>query len=100
MQGDVGDPASVQRFFDEAVKTFGGLDVLVNNAGVGAGGATVEEIDDTQVERVLRTDLMGRCLLSRLRQATQAMRRRRTHRQHLFGRAASADAGERTVWDG
>lgn len=59
MQGDVGDPASVQRFFDEAVKTFGGLDVLVNNAGVGAGGATVDEIDDAQVERVLRTDLMG-----------------------------------------
>jgi glucose 1-dehydrogenase len=59
MQGDVGDPAIVQRFFDEAVNTLGGLDVLVNNAGVGAGGATVDELDDGEVERVLRTDLMG-----------------------------------------
>jgi glucose 1-dehydrogenase len=59
MQGDVGDPASVRGFFDEAVRTFGALDILVNNAGVGAGSASVAEIDDAELERVLRTDLMG-----------------------------------------
>ncbi|MGG1943973.1 3-oxoacyl-ACP reductase family protein [Trinickia sp. NRRL B-1857] len=59
MQGDVGDPASVQRCFDEAVRELGGLDILVNNAGVGANAAPVAEIDDAELERVLRTDLMG-----------------------------------------
>jgi glucose 1-dehydrogenase len=59
MQGDVGDPASVRRIFDEAVKTLGGLEILVNNAGVGARSAPVAEIEDADLERVLRTDLMG-----------------------------------------
>ena len=59
IQGDVGDPASVRRMFDETVRTLGGLDILVNNAGVGADAAPVDEIEDAQLERVLRTDLMG-----------------------------------------
>ena len=59
IQGDVGDPASVRRMFDETVRTLGGLDILVNNAGVGADAAPVDQIEDAQLERVLRTDLMG-----------------------------------------
>jgi glucose 1-dehydrogenase len=35
------------------------LDVLVNNAGVGAGGASVADLDDAQIDTVLRTDLLG-----------------------------------------
>jgi glucose 1-dehydrogenase len=59
LQGDVGDPASVRRFFDEAVRQLGSLEILVNNAGVGASQAAVDEIEDAELERVLRTDLMG-----------------------------------------
>lgn len=59
LQGDVGDSSSVQRFFDEAVRALGGLEILVNNAGVGANAASVAEIEDAEVERVLRTDLIG-----------------------------------------
>ena len=33
-QADVGDPAAVARMFDTAEAAFGGVDVLVNNAGI------------------------------------------------------------------
>jgi glucose 1-dehydrogenase len=59
LRGDVGDPASVSAFFAEARSELGVLDVLVNNAGVGTGGATVDELEDAEVERVIRTDLLG-----------------------------------------
>src|SRR3954462_3604145 len=35
VRADVRDPADAQRLVAETVKRFGGLDVLVNNAGVG-----------------------------------------------------------------
>lgn len=59
MQGDVGEPASVTRFFQQACATLGGLDVLVNNAGVGASQANVADLDDAEVQAVLKTDLLG-----------------------------------------
>ncbi|CAM2195943.1 3-oxoacyl-[acyl-carrier protein] reductase [Paraburkholderia kururiensis] len=59
MQGDVGDAASVTRFFQQACATLGGLDVLVNNAGVGASQANVADLDDAEVQAVLKTDLLG-----------------------------------------
>lgn len=74
LQGDVGDPASVAACFDKAIAALGGQEILVNNAGVGAGGAEVAELDDAQLETVLRTDLMGplfccRALVKARRQA-------------------------------
>ena len=33
-QADVSDPAAVARMFDAADAAFGGVDVLVNNAGI------------------------------------------------------------------
>lgn len=59
MQGDVGDPASVEAFFAEAVDQLGPLDLLVNNAGIGSGGAEVADLEDEDLERVLRVNLMG-----------------------------------------
>ncbi|MEM5291393.1 SDR family NAD(P)-dependent oxidoreductase [Paraburkholderia sabiae] len=59
LRGDVGDSASVASCFKEAVARLGGLSILVNCAGIGAGGAEVAEIEDAQVEQVLRTDLLG-----------------------------------------
>src|SRR6185369_16278532 len=39
---DVRDRDSYQRAIDDFVKTTGGLDVLINNAGIGSGGAMGE----------------------------------------------------------
>ena len=47
---DVTDPASVRAAFDEAVETFGGLDILVSNAGAAWEGK-IGEIDDALLRR-------------------------------------------------
>lgn len=60
---DVGDTGSVDRFMADAIETLGGLDVLVNNAGVAGQGGTVESLDpaamtetlDVNVTSMLRT---------------------------------------------
>jgi glucose 1-dehydrogenase len=74
IQGDVGNPESVAAFFAEATNALGTLDVLVNNAGVGAGGASVADLDDAQIETVLRTDLLGPlfCCRAFIRQRREA----------------------------
>src|SRR4029453_14286950 len=41
---DVADRAAVARLFDDALRTLGGLDVLVNNAGIAVPTARCEEI--------------------------------------------------------
>lgn len=56
--GDVRDPVAVDRLVQEAVSRFGGLDTLVNNAGVGLFGE-VSSMTDTDWRRVIETNLSG-----------------------------------------
>jgi 2-keto-3-deoxy-L-fuconate dehydrogenase len=55
---DVTDDAAVRSAVAEAVDAFGGLDVLVNNAGIGAAG-TVEDNDDAEWRHVLDVNVLG-----------------------------------------
>lgn len=55
---DVSDPRAVYDLVKAAVKAFGGLDVMVNNAGVHAGGDPAE-VTDQQWRAVMATDLDG-----------------------------------------
>ncbi|MFB9378009.1 oxidoreductase [Kineococcus gynurae] len=55
---DVTDPAAVRRVVAEAEERFGGVDVLVNNAGYGYRAA-VEEGDDGDVRRLFDTHVFG-----------------------------------------
>ncbi|MFJ8547071.1 SDR family NAD(P)-dependent oxidoreductase [Streptomyces sp. NPDC093586] len=55
---DVSDDDSVRRAVDAAASALGGLDALVNNAGIGAIGS-VEDNPDEQWQRVLDVNLMG-----------------------------------------
>lgn len=55
---DVRKYADVQRLIGAAVERFGGVDVLVNNAGVG-GFAPVDRMPPEQWEQIIETNLNG-----------------------------------------
>jgi NAD(P)-dependent dehydrogenase (short-subunit alcohol dehydrogenase family) len=61
---DVTSDAEVRTAVDRVAGEFGGLDVLVNNAGVGAVG-TVEENDDAEWARVLDVNVLGAVRVTR-----------------------------------
>ncbi|MES5817838.1 SDR family oxidoreductase [Streptomyces sp. RG80] len=63
-KADVTDDASVREAVAAAVAELGGLDVLVNNAGIGAQG-TVEDNDDAEWHRVMDVNVVGMVRVSR-----------------------------------
>jgi len=56
--GDVGDEHDVDRLFEDVMKTLGGVDVLVANAGVGHFGP-MEELTIEQYDIQFRTNVRG-----------------------------------------
>ncbi|MGA7763259.1 MAG: SDR family oxidoreductase [Candidatus Binataceae bacterium] len=56
---DVGDPASVKALFAKTKETFGRLDLLFNNAGVGAPGIPLEDLTYEQWKTVVDINLTG-----------------------------------------
>lgn len=71
---DVTDPARVREAVAKAEETFGGIDVLVNNAGYGYLGA-IEESEEHEIRAMFETNFFG---LDRMIHAVlPSMRRRR-----------------------
>ena len=58
-QCDVCDLGSVQALASDVEQRFGGLDVLVNNAGVGSFSTPLHELTPEAWEKVLNTNLRG-----------------------------------------
>ncbi|MBT4521831.1 MAG: SDR family oxidoreductase [Halieaceae bacterium] len=56
---DVGDSAQVKSLFEKASETMQGLDVLVNNAGVGGPCAPLEEVSDEDWLQTINVNLNG-----------------------------------------
>lgn len=56
---DIADRAAVQHMVKEATDALGGLDVLVNNAGIAGPAASVADMDPDAWEAVLRVNLTG-----------------------------------------
>jgi Dehydrogenases with different specificities (related to short-chain alcohol dehydrogenases) len=61
---NVADDASVRAAIDAVVQKFGGLDIVINNAGIGAQG-TVEDNDDAEWARVLDVNVVGMVRVAR-----------------------------------
>ena len=69
---DVTDPAAVDAAVASATDTFGRIDVLVNNAGIGYFAA-IEEGEDAAIRRMFEINVFG---LTRLTQAVLPLMRR------------------------
>ncbi len=59
VSADVGDPTSVKALFTQTKETFGRLDLLFNNAGVGAPGIPLEDLTYEQWKSVVDINLTG-----------------------------------------
>lgn len=69
---DVTRPESVRALFDAAVQCFGRVDLLFNNAGVGAPAVPLEELPLDQWRNVVDTNLTGMFLC--IQQAFRVMK--------------------------
>jgi 2-keto-3-deoxy-L-fuconate dehydrogenase len=64
ISADVGDEQSTRAAVDQAAELLGGIDVVVNNAGIGARG-TVEESSDEEFLRLFDVNVLGMVRTSR-----------------------------------
>jgi NAD(P)-dependent dehydrogenase (short-subunit alcohol dehydrogenase family) len=63
---DVSKRADIERMVAECTQALGGLDVLVNNAGISGPTAPVENMDPGEWEKVMQVDLTGTFNVTRL----------------------------------
>jgi 3-oxoacyl-[acyl-carrier protein] reductase len=71
IRADVSDAGAVRAMFDEAERTYGGVDVLVNNAGI-MQLAPIAETDDALLDRHLAINVKG--VFNGLREAARRLR--------------------------
>lgn len=64
ISGDVSKVADCDRIVGETVKQFGGLDALINSAGVYTEGA-IETVDEKLFDRIIDTNVKGTYFMSR-----------------------------------
>ena len=63
---DVVDAESSRRFVEQAVEALGGLDILINNAGLALGREPFWEASDDDDETVIATNVLGLMRMTRL----------------------------------
>ena len=71
VKADVSDPAAVRAMFDQAAATFGGIDVLINNAGI-MKLAKLTDSDDALFDQQIAINLKGS--FNAMREAAKRLR--------------------------
>ncbi len=62
---DVGDETAIANSLDRAVKAFGGLDILILNAGIFPSGCRIENLDTATWQKVMHINLDANLVLMR-----------------------------------
>ena len=93
LQADVSEPAQVAAMYAELDRQWGGVDVLINNAGIDGVHAPAWEADPAAWERVLRINLYGSFLCAR-----SALQRMVVQRSGVILNMSSVH--ERIAWSG
>ena len=62
---DVADPAAVDALFEAAVSAMGGVDVLINNAGIAGPTARIERIETDEWDRTIAVNISGQFYCAR-----------------------------------
>ena len=83
---DASNPAAVDAWFGHALATLGGLDVLVNNAGIAGPTARIEEIEPQQWDETIAVNLRSQYLC--VRRAIPALRT--SHRASIINLSSVA----------
>jgi len=65
LQGDVSDPATVAKLFQQIDSTWGGIDILINNAGIDGAQVLAWEADIAAWKKVIEINLFGTFLCAR-----------------------------------
>ncbi|MEU4537784.1 SDR family oxidoreductase [Streptosporangium sp. NPDC023825] len=73
VRADVSDPAAVSALFDTAEEAFGGVDVVVNAAGIMGPPVPVADLDFEALDRILRVNVRGTFAVAQ--QAARRLRR-------------------------
>jgi 3-oxoacyl-[acyl-carrier protein] reductase len=76
LQGDVADPEVASGLVDKAGEIFGGLDILINNAGSMFGRTSIADASDEQYRKVIDVNIGGVFFASR--RAAALMREQRS----------------------
>jgi 3-oxoacyl-[acyl-carrier protein] reductase len=71
VKADVSNPKAVREMFDKAAATFGGIDVLINNAGI-MKLATIADSDDALFDQQIAINLKGS--FNTMREAAKRLR--------------------------
>ncbi|MGF7158797.1 NAD(P)-dependent dehydrogenase (short-subunit alcohol dehydrogenase family) [Rhodoligotrophos appendicifer] len=66
IKADVSSDDDVERMFDAIQKKLGGLDALINNAGIAGPTGRVDELDPADWRRCIEVGLVGQFLCARL----------------------------------